>query len=286
MSYPLEKAIFALRSLNFTIQRMNYISNQFNIHYLPEYNLLVKAGFQKDVLAVVDKKSVAPILIEYPSEEPILDATRIMSLPFRFVRVVIPHQTFTFVPKEFFQRDEIEQYVQFLGTSDVENTFVYILDNLNLVAIYQFDGLLLNRWKRLFPDAVILPEFAVVLDRAQERVSIRGNVLGLHFGSENTVDFYLFKNGIFQIYNSFEIHNLDDISYYLLNMLAQFNLGDTIHKALLSGEIPNTSYYSRISAYAGDIEVLDLKTKVVLADREIESNLAPYNVLFDSILCE
>ncbi|MGE8428994.1 MAG: DUF3822 family protein [Sphingobacterium sp.] len=265
---------------------MNYISKQFNIHYLPEYNLLVKAGFQKDVLAVVDKRSIAPILIEYPSEEPILDATRIMSLPFRFVRVVIPHQTFTFIPKEFFLHENISDYLQFLGTTDLENTFSYSLDNLNLVAVYQFDGLLLNRWKRLFPDAVILPEFAVVLDRAQERVSIRGSVLGLHFVAENAVDFYLFKNGVFQLYNSFEIHNLDDISYYVLNILTQFNLGDSINKVLLSGEIPNKSYYKRISAYAGDIEILDLKTKVVLADSEIESNLAPYNVLFDSILCE
>ncbi|WP_294349917.1 DUF3822 family protein [Sphingobacterium sp.] len=265
---------------------MNYISKQFNIHYLPEYNLLVKAGFQKDVLAVVDKKSVAPIVIEYPSEEPILDATRIMSLPFRFVRVVIPHQTFTFIPKEFFLSDNISDYLQFLGTSDLENTFSYSLDNLNLVAVYQFDGLLLNRWKRLFPDAVILPEFAVVLDRAQERVSIRGSVLGIHFVAENAVDFYLFKNGVFQLYNSFEIHTLDDISYYVLNILTQFNLGDSINKVLLSGEIPNESYYRRISTYTVDIEILDLKTKVVLADREVESNLAPYNVLFDSILCE
>ncbi|WP_294186288.1 DUF3822 family protein [uncultured Sphingobacterium sp.] len=265
---------------------MNYISKQFNIHYLPEYNLLVKAGFQKDVLAVVDKKSVAPIVIEYPSEEPILDATRIMSLPFRFVRVVIPHQTFTFIPKEFFLSDNISDYLQFLGTSDLENTFSYSLDNLNLVAVYQFDGLLLNRWRRLFPDAVILPEFAVVLDRAQERVSIRGSVLGIHFVAENAVDFYLFKNGVFQLYNSFEIHTLDDISYYVLNILTQFNLGDSINKVLLSGEIPNESYYRRISTYTADIEILDLKTKVVLADREVESNLTPYNVLFDSILCE
>ncbi|MFA4977209.1 MAG: hypothetical protein WC589_06845, partial [Sphingobacterium sp.] len=76
------------------------------------------------------------------------------------------------------------------------------------------------------------------------------------------------------------------ISYYVLNILTQFNLGDSINKVLLSGEIPNESYYKRISTYAGDIEILDLKTKVVLADSEIESNLAPYNVLFDSILCE
>ncbi len=265
---------------------MNYISKQFNIHYLPEYNLLVKAGFQKDVLAVVDKKSVAPILIEYPSEEPILDATRIMSLPFRFVRIVIPHQSLTFIPKEVFQRENIAQYLQFLGTQDIENTFIYYLDSLNIVALYQLDRLLLNRWRRLFPDAVILPEFAVVLDRAQERISIRGSVLGLHFVTDNIVDFYLFKNGVFQLYNNFEIQHLDDISYYVLNILTQFGLGDSINKILLSGEMPDHSYYKRISRYAGDIEVLDLKTKVALADQELDYDLTPYNVLFDSILCE
>ncbi|MDM1295741.1 DUF3822 family protein [Sphingobacterium sp. N143] len=265
---------------------MNYISKQFNIHYLPEYNLLVKAGFQKDVLAVIDKKSVAPILIEYPSEEPILEATRIMSLPFRFVRVVIPHQSFTFIPKEVFQQDNMEQYLPFLGTSDLENTFIYSLDNLNLVALYQYDMLLVNRWRRLFPDAIILPEFAVVLDRAQERISIRGNVLGLHFVTDHLVDFYLFKNGAFQFYNNFEIHHLDDISYYILTILTQFHLGNSINKVLLSGEVPNESYYARIAAYAGDIEVLDLKTKVVLADKDVSLNLTPYHVLFDSVLCE
>lgn len=265
---------------------MNYISKQFNIHYLPEYNLLVKAGFQKDVLAVVDKKSVAPILIEYPSEEPILDATRIMSLPFRFVRIVIPHQSFTFIPKEVFQKDNTQQYLQFLDMSDADNTFIYYLDNLNLVALYQFDKLLLNRWRRLFPDAVILPEFAVVLDRAQEHISIRGSALGLHFVADNIIDFYLFNNGVFQLYNSFEIHNLDDISYYVLNILTQFSLGDSTDKILLSGEIPNDYYYKRIASYASDVEVLELKTKVVLADQMTNNNLTPYNVLFDSILCE
>ncbi|WP_293943568.1 MULTISPECIES: DUF3822 family protein [unclassified Sphingobacterium] len=265
---------------------MNYISKQFNIHYLPEYNLLVKAGFQKDVLAVVDKKSVAPILIEYPSEEPILDATRIMSLPFRFVRIVIPHQSFTFIPKEVFQKDNTQQYLQFLDMSDADNTFIYYLDNLKLVALYQFDKLLLNRWRRLFPDAVILPEFAVVLDRAQEHISIRGSALGLHFVADNIIDFYLFNNGVFQLYNSFEIHNLDDISYYVLNILTQFSLGDSTDKILLSGEIPNDYYYKRIASYASDVEVLELKTKVVLADQMTNNNLTPYNVLFDSILCE
>lgn len=265
---------------------MNYISKQFNIHYLPEYHLLVKAGYRKDIITVVDKKSVAPVLIEYPSEEPILDATRIMSLPFRYVRVVIPHQSFTFIPKEQFKHNHLLQYQQFLGTSDVENTFIYSLDNLNLVALYQFDKLLFNRWSRLFPDAIILPEFAVVLDRAQERISIRGSVLGIHFVAENAVDFYLFKNGVFNLYNSFEVYDKDDISYYILNILKQFNLGDSIHKILLSGEIPDKSYLTRIEGYAADVEVLDLKTKVLLADQEVTCNLRSYNVLFDSILCE
>jgi len=282
----LRKSYFCFNKfLFFTTQRMNYISKQFNIHYLPEYNLLVKAGFKKDVLTVVDKNSVVPILIEYPSEEPILDATRIMSLPFRFVRVVIPHQSFTFIPREFFEKDHLEQYLEFLDTPDKDDTFIYYLDNLNLVALYQFDKLLLNRWVRLFPDAVLLPEFAVVLDRAQELVSLRGSVLGLHFVGSNAVDFYLFKNGIFQLYNSFEIFSADDISYYIVNIITQFSLGATINKILLSGDFTE-NYYNRIASYTGTVEVLEIKTKVRLADENIPADLTAYNVLFDSILCE
>ena len=42
---------------------MNYISEKFNIHFLPEYTLSAKAGFSKDVIADITAKEMVEFAV-------------------------------------------------------------------------------------------------------------------------------------------------------------------------------------------------------------------------------
>ncbi|MGA6118961.1 DUF3822 family protein [Sphingobacterium anhuiense] len=265
---------------------MNYISEKFNIHFLPEYTLSAKAGFSKDVIAVTDKQLNLNLLLEYDAENPKLDATQILSLPFRYVKVVIPHQSLTFIPKEVFQEDRLSEYAPYLVEHVPNHIHTYEMKNLGIVAVFEYDLILYNRWKALFPDAEIFPEFCIILDQAQDLVPIRGSVLGVHFVSDHLVDLYLFQNGQFMLYNSFDVHFADDLNYYILNIIQQFSLTDQVSKVLVSGEIPNYTYRKCLERYSTTIAHLESKSKAHI-NKDIEGiNFKKYNTLFDAILCE
>ncbi|UIR57585.1 DUF3822 family protein [Sphingobacterium sp. SRCM116780] len=264
---------------------MNYISEEFNIHFLPEYTLSAKAGFSKDVIMVTDKQLNLNLLLEYDAENPRLEATQILSLPFRYVKVVIPHQSLTFIPKEVFQEDRLNEYASYLVEHVPHHIHTQELKNLGIVAVFEYDLILYNRWKALFPDAEIFPEFCIVLDQAQDLVPIRGSVLGVHFVSDHLVDLYVFQNGQFILYNSFDVHFTDDLNYYILNILKQLSLTDQVSKVLVSGDIPHDSYIKCLERYSSTIAYLESKSKVYVRSAE-QINFNNYQTLLDAVLCE
>lgn len=265
---------------------MNYISEDFNIHFLPEYTLSAKAGFSKDVITVTDKELNLNLLLEYDAENPKLEATQILSLPFRFVKVVIPHQSLTFIPKEVFQEDRLSDYAPYLVEHVPNHIHTYEMKNLGIIAVFEYDLILYNRWKALFPDAQIFPEFSIILDQAQDLVPIRGSVLGVHFVSDHLVDLYVFQNGQFILYNSFDVYFAEDLNYYILNILQQFSLSEKVSKVLISGDIPNDSYMKCLERYSDNVAYLSSKSKVHINHESDDINLKNYNTLFDAILCE
>ncbi|WP_400263475.1 DUF3822 family protein [Sphingobacterium sp. SG20118] len=262
---------------------MNYISEEFNIHFLPEYILSAKAGFSKDVISVTDSQLNLKLLMEYDAENPKLEATQILSLPFRYVKVVMPHQSLTFIPQEVFQADRLTDYAPYLVEHVPGHIHTHEMKNIGIVAVFEYDLTLYNRWKALFPDAEIYPEFSIILDQAQDLVPIRGSVLGVHFVSDHLVDLYVFQNGQFILYNSFDVHFAEDLNYYVLNVLQQFSLGDQVSKVLVSGDIPNENYLRCLEKYSSTIGYLESKSKIQVKQDMQQRN---FNTLFDAILCE
>lgn len=288
MSYRLEKLILLdCNELTEIVKyNMNFISKEFNIHFLPEYTLSAKAGFSKDVISVTDKEGALKVLIEYEAENPVLDATQILSLPFRFVKVVIPHHSVTFIPEDVFDEDKLADYASYLVEHIPNHIHTYRMANLSIVAVFEYDLTLYNRWKALFPDAKILPEFCLILDQALELIPMRGSVLGVHFVSKNLVDLYVFQNGQFLLYNSFDIHFAEDLNYYILNILQQFSLGEYVSKLLISGEITDSVYLDSLKKYSGSIAYLEPKNKIKFDQDLGELEQYKYNTLFDAIICE
>jgi len=259
---------------------MNYTSPHFNIQYLPHYTLLVKTGFHIDTLVVMDENNVVQVMMEYESEQPEPSALQLLSLPFSKVKVVVPHQGLVFVPTEVFQEDSLAEYSEFLVDDQVDNTrFQHIALN-GVTAVYQYDMFLYNRWQTLFPEAQFIPEFQVVLDQAQAHIPLQGEVLGVHFGDQ-AVDIFVFINGQFQLYNTFEVYGMEDLTYYILRIFSSFQIKDKVQKMLISGEIPEDSYRNRLIQMADRVEVVSAKIKASVKEKELEEQLAGLNTLFE-----
>ncbi|UZJ64545.1 DUF3822 family protein [Sphingobacterium sp. KU25419] len=109
---------------------------------------------------------------------------------------------FNLYSKRSFQEDRLSDYAPYLVEHVADHIHTYEMKNLGIVAVFEYDLILYNRWKALFPDAQIFPEFCIILDQAQDLVPIRGSVLGVHFVSDHLVDLYVFQNGQFILYNS------------------------------------------------------------------------------------
>ncbi|EEI90355.1 hypothetical protein HMPREF0765_3942 [Sphingobacterium spiritivorum ATCC 33300] len=259
---------------------MNYTSDQFNIQYLPHYTLLVKTGFHTDTILVSDEKGTVQVMMEYESEQPEPSALQLLSLPFVRVKIVVPHQSLIFVPNELFKEEALEDYTQFLMDEEQGNTLHQKLNLGGVTAVYQYDAILYNRWKSLFPEAQFIPEFQVILEQAQQHIPLQGEVIGVHFGDQ-TADLFVFLNGQFQLYNTFEVYSVEDLTYYLLRIFSSFHIKDKVQKLLISGEIPEEDYRQRLAQLAERVETLTAKIKISSSDEQVQQQLQGLNTLFE-----
>lgn len=254
---------------------MNYTAKQFHLHYIAQYRLIVKSTYQYDTLYVLDEQDQLLVYMKFESNHPNEEALKLLSLPFQQVYVSVPTNHVTFIPETLFQASDLDKYAAFMENPGRELTHTE-LDFLNIHALYQYDVLLLQRWKSLFPEATFIPEFQLNLLQARPHIPLKGEVLGLVMHQATTAMF-LFINGQFQFYNSFEITGEDDLSYYLLNVFEQFSLRDQVSKILVSGTDIEESYIEKLQRFsASDVRRLEASKPALALDQLERSISASY----------
>lgn len=233
---------------------MNYTSKLFHFQYIDKYTLIVKANFFYDVLHVVDEQGQLLVYIKHQSNQPSEEALKILSLPFKRVYVTIPNHNLTFIPDELFDQNDLDKYQDFMEYPS-EKPVIENLDFLNIKAIYQHDVILFKRWKSLFPQAEFIPEFKLNLKQARSHVPLQGEVLGVVFHDEST-DIFLFINGQFKFFNSFEVVSEDDLSYFILNLFKVFGIEGRVSRIVSSGVAYDDRLVNHLNRYSNDIVVL------------------------------
>jgi len=253
---------------------MNYTSKLFHFQYIDKYTLIVKANFLYDVLHVVDEQGQLLVYIKHQSNQPSEEALKFLSLPFKRVYVTIPNHNLTFIPEELFDENDLDKYQDFMeypaAKPVIEN-----LDFLNIKAIYQYDIILLKRWKSLFPQAVFIPEFKLNLKQARSYVPLQGEVLGVVFHDEST-DIFLFINGQFKFFNSFEVVSEDDLSYFILNLFKVFGIEGQVSRIVRSGVAYDDRLLNHLNRYSDDIVVLKSATQRPTGDDMPENTCNDY----------
>jgi len=255
---------------------MQYTSDKFKLHYLSRYTLLIKVGDVHDVLLVLDDQQEILRAQIYEGEQPPASVTKMLSLPFSKVYLSMSH--------EAYDEAHASQYSKYLQQEDRVAYYTTRLSALSLTAIYQYDILKLNKWKSFFPDVHIVPEFAVWLEQAQPNIPIKGKVLGLHFNDQR-MDVFLFVNGNFILYNHFEVINRQDVMFYFLQVLQNFDLENRVDKILCSGISTDHAYLTALQPYADHIEFIRHFNPVSASDLAVMEKLFSHNILLDTPLC-
>ncbi|MBE8714950.1 DUF3822 family protein [Sphingobacterium hungaricum] len=263
---------------------MQYTSEKFQLHYLSSYSLLIKTDDVHDVLLVLNDENEVIHALVYEIENPIASATKLLSLPFSKVYISVAHESLVLIPSEVYSAEDETLYSAFLQQEAPISKYTTHLDQLSVVAIYQYDILKLNKWKTLFPNARFVPEFAVLLEQAQPKIPIRGQVLGLHF-NENRMDLFLFIHGEFVLYTNFEVFNQADVAFYVLQVFQNFNITNKVDKLLLSGIAEDHDYISSLNNYADTVEYLRHRNPVHIDETTAENSILTYNILLDTPIC-
>ena len=263
---------------------MKYTSKNFHLHYIPQYRLFVKADFLTDTLIVVDEANEVQAMFSYPTNEPDVEAIKLLGLPFEQVFINLPTQSLIFIPTEVYQEEDRSLYQNFLIDTHAERTRVHSLDNLDITACYQYDLLLFNRWHALFPRARFVADFQLLLSEVQAYIPMQGEVMGAHF-KDTQVELFAFKNGKLLFYNSFDIEQVDDLNYFVLTSCQAFDLHLKLHKVLLSGVAPGHPYAAALVHFGQRCEYMQGQTILQSEDEEVANELNKFPILADASLC-
>ena len=263
---------------------MNYTAEDFHLQYISTYNLYVQSDLIYDHLLVMDQDKQVLVYMKYDNLAPSPEATRLLSLPFAKVYISLPHQHLVWVPSEVYEATDKSIYLDYFEDSNLDNILSKEIAFVGATALYQMDLFLLNRWKKLFPEANFIPNFELVLKQASNEITSVGQTLGFHL-YDNQADIYLFQDGEMRIYNTFEVETEDDLSYFLLNIYRNFDIKEKVDKILLSGSNRDSQISKRLANYGNTLVLLDSNEKWIVTDEAVLENLESLNILKDSALC-
>ncbi|WP_437919619.1 DUF3822 family protein [Sphingobacterium sp. LRF_L2] len=262
---------------------MNYTSKNFHLHYVSRYRLIIKSGFATDTLIVVDEDNEVQAFHSYPSEEPSIEATKLLGLPFQKIFIGLPLQSLVFIPSEVYNTEDREIYQEFLLDDKIERSYRCDIENLGVTGYFQFDLLLLNRWQAIFPQANFMADFQVVLRDIQAYIPAEGTVLGVHV-RDKQVELFVFIRERFQLYNIFDIETPDDLQYFILHVCRLLAIS-RIDKILVSGIDAEHTFMEVLRQHAHTIEFVKSTLNLYSNDIDVVKEAQLLNILADFPLC-
>ncbi len=263
---------------------MKYTAENFHLHYIPQYQLLIKSDFTTDTLIVLDELQEVQVLYSYPSQTPDADATKLLGLPFQDISISLPLQSFTLVPSEVYDSRHMAHYQEFVQEEQMNRTQAESIEGLGVTGVFQFDLLLHRRWSAIFPQAKFLADFQVVLATAQRYLLAVGQVLGIHV-KDKQVDLFVFQGKELQFYNIFDVEQLADLQYFVLNVCNSLGLTGQFSQVLLSGVSAEHPFMAVAQRHGQTVQLMQPRVKLRSSDTEVQAFIRSLNLMADFRLC-
>lgn len=156
------------------------------------------------------------------------------SRKFGKINISVLDHNFTIVPPAFAENTDLKKLLQFSsGNRDIRNGVHKHIKNLDFYYALNYD--LVNFLEKTFPTAAIYHNGVVTISSFFDQHSLKHNDLFLSIYSSN-VELAVKQNGELVFYNVFDYQNSEDVLYYLLFTMEQFQLNPIYVKLVLAAQ--------------------------------------------------
>jgi hypothetical protein len=253
------------------IKLLHLVDDEFQSQNAAKCDLLIHIGIESFQYAIIDKvRDELKALVEYElpnisnqgdliqAIENLSECTKEFKYTFNKVKISIDSYQFTFIPDEFYQSDNDEEYAKFI-TNKQESVIlcnpIPFAKIKNIIAIHSDLHLALNsifQQPKIYGQASSFIQGILKSFKQNTEPSLYIDIHQKH------VQFAYFKQSELSFYNLFDSINVIEFNYFILNIIESLKV-DLDHTAIiLSGQVMQyDEYYQRIEKYFKDIQFAD-----------------------------
>lgn len=201
------------------------------------------------------------------------------------ISISILNKNFALVPEAYSNTKDLSTFLTFSsGASDIKNTLVQTIKNVKFC--YAFDQEAIQSLEKLFPQAIIKHTGAVTTNLVFSNFSLLNYDLVLVI-NEGLIELVAKKNNDLLFYNIFNYENNEDIMYYLLFMMEQFNLNPAHVKLSICGQVQtNDQLILSLKKYIKHINFAVHNSSIKLEGKLAQIPSHNYFTLLNQHLCE
>jgi hypothetical protein len=176
---------------------------------------------------------------------------RISEKKYENVQIAVLNRHFNILPDAFSVKDNSKELLNFTLGEQVKNTFTHHFNNLSFN--YVFDSELLHLLEKTFKNASFRHAGAVAANLLFNNRSLKNCDVFLNLNA-GVFELLAKKDNALIYYNVFEYENKEDVLYYLLFMMEQFEISAEVAKIIVAGQMEASSeIYSEIKRFVKNV---------------------------------
>ena len=189
---------------------------------------------------------------------------------------LITHKS-TLVPNELFNRNNIKQYFTFNHYLDeYEELHFNFIEQINAYNIFAVPSDLTTLLVNKFPEIIFVHQNNTIISDIVERAKKKKYKMPLISinVNQNLFDIAIYKDDKFVLLNSYLFNDENDLVYYVMNTLTQFDIKPAKSYINLSGFVEkNTKFYKLIREFFPNINLLKLESEISYNFIDVDEHL-------------
>ncbi|MBC8051940.1 MAG: DUF3822 family protein [Sphingobacteriaceae bacterium] len=252
---------------------------KFNPSQSRDTQLLIRIAPRRISYAIInEKESRLQVLYDSPISDNtesilgnLLAENNYLRSPFAAVKVSVQTDNFTFIPTQYYTRDDLGSYEKLIKATGSTKTFISTIhaDSINCVSALELETI--TAFVAAFPEVRFFSQAEPLVEGGIKTTDTKATKLILNF-NEESFEASLSTDEKLVFYNLIEISNADDFNYFLLNIIQQFAIEPQQTTLVLSGNInQGDANYRRAEKYFNNIAFAD------------SSQITLYSTIFDQL---
>ncbi len=236
---------------------MAYIAEDFDLQRAGDYTLLARVGGPDHALAVIDAASTVKFFARFDPEVPGQDVLDLLDARFGAAKLATYRAQQVFVPAGVFDERHLRSYLRHLPADGLMDVRVTDVPPLGIKAIHQVSADGLERYGNQ-PQQVVYPAVQPLLHSvANQALDATGPVIAIDRHPTGAI-ICLLDRDVLMYSNDFEVYGVDDLNYYILQVLAEFGVANGDLRCCLSGEVDKDGeVHGLLANLFGNVELAD-----------------------------